>query len=113
MDRVRQIADLDGSSSSLNFTLLSNAINNVQYAASQLDVKTHAALQKLKELVPKRWENGQGCTGGSSLKRAWRKLKALVMCHGKGHEGGKMKEIKKLLMEIRQINGKLSGFESG
>lgn len=137
--RVEHIAGSLNVASELNFTELSASIGSVIEASQSLDVKKTAALQKLRKLLPKVKRPKRGFTGRikhamwkvrakCGSKKAQEILKQMDRWREPGTEellkGGEhhskpspplknIKEIRKVLVEIRGINHKLKGFEGG
>jgi N-acetylated-alpha-linked acidic dipeptidase len=92
----------------LNFTSLAQSINNLISSSQSLDHQKATALRKLHSILPKP-PHAQ-----SKIQRFFHKM--LVRLHLRSCKGSSSlppKEIKKVLEEIRGINKKLQGFESG
>ncbi len=106
----------------VNLTTLCHAVENVQAAATDLDEEKHAALKKLAKLVPHPTpRHSKGCRG-SVLRRALFRVKRLLGMHSHDHKHRspmphlppkKLKQIRKVLFQLKDINKKLAKFESG
>lgn len=114
-DKVAHIHTSLGFEDELDLSSLSSAIGKVQKATVELDVQTADALKKLKELI----QPGKRASCRAFAKRS---LDAIV---GRSHKDrrphphppmpspDKIKKIKKVLEQIREINHKRAGFEAG
>lgn len=133
LHKVASIAESMDVADQLEFAGLKESIRRVQNASVALDRQAAAALDRLHRLVP---HSPRGDEAG--LARAWENARRLVMTafggehhdeshphrHGHHHKGHhhhahprpdpkKVKEIRKILREIRGINQKLAGYEAG
>jgi len=139
MSRVEHIADSMNVASDLNFSSLSTSIQSLIAGSKSLDVQKFDALDKLRKLLPKSKSSQHGVFGcikrGYWMMRAscgsqkgqdrlrqmelWREPSveeqlSVVKHHSRPSPPMKnIKEIKKVLLEIRGINQKLKGFEGG
>ncbi len=123
----------------VNLTALSTSIQSLIEESESLDVQKSAALDKLRKLLPKPKRSQHGIVG--RIQYRWWRLRATCRSlkgkdrlrqmalwnepsldeqymafkhHSKLSPPIKhLKEIKKVLQEIREINVKLKGFEGG
>lgn len=112
-DKVAHIHSALSFTDDLDLSSLSSAIAKVQKATAKLDLQTADALKKLHELI----KPGKRASCHAFAKRA---VDAVVGRGGGERKQihpmpspGRIKKIKKVLEEIREINGKLAGFEAG
>lgn len=108
MEHIYKSSNLDGD---VDFGHLANAIKDVHAAATDLHHEAEEALKKLHKLIP---HSPPPHGRPSSLRRAMRRLQRFAggqSCHS--GPGQHREEVKKVLKQLKKINAKLSGFESG
>ena len=139
LSKVEHIAESLNVAFELNFTSLSTSIKSLVETSESLDVLKNNAIEELRKLLPKAKDPKHGVLG--CIRRAiWKvrakcgskkgeeKLRQMELWRDPGVESQltdkkhhskpsppmkKIKEIKKVLLEIRGINKKLKGFEGG
>ncbi|ORY34010.1 hypothetical protein BCR39DRAFT_518112 [Naematelia encephala] len=136
LKKVEKVASVLGFSKSLDLTSLGESIDNLIAASLSLDAKKEVALERLHKLLPnphhyrrglfrsiaRKWWQLRSSFGSSKAQSRLATMDSWIPVDNQGARfphlpipniPKKIREIKAVLKEIREINKKLQGFEGG